>query len=786
MSSSDSQSDWISRYADWLIRYRWLVAIGALLLAFFAASGARFLGFNNDYRAFFSEANPQLQAYEQIQRTYTKNDNILFAIAPKDGNAFSNNALAAVEEMTEKAWLLPFALRVDSITNFQHTVAEEDDLIVEDLVEGANQIEAQRLNEIKSIALADPTLKERLVNATGSVTGINITFQLPQKSMTETPEAAAAARALMEEIEDKYDVEVYATGIIMLTNAFFEASQADMSTLVPLMYLIIIAVIFLLVRSVSATVAALLVIVFSMAAGMGLAGYIGVLLTPPSASAPTIIMTLAVADSIHILVSMFAGMRQGLSKNDAIKQSLQLNIAPVFLTSITTAIGFLSMNFSDAPPFHDLGNITAMGVMVAFALSITLLPALMAILPAKSRTSDSKIGRSMDALGDFVIRRQRPILIASVLTSVALLAMIPRNEINDDFIGYFDETVEFRTDSDYINDNLSGIYQLIYSLDSGQGNGISNPEFLNKLEQFTTWMETQPGVRHVNTIGDTFKRLNKNLHGDDNSFYALPDDQELAAQYLLLYELSLPYGLDLNNQLNVSKSSTQIIVTLDNLKSNELKAVADSGSQWLKENAGLTAYGVGPAIMFANIAERNMEGMLVGTLVALLLISALIGIALRSFKMGLISLIPNLLPAGLAFGLWGTLVAEVNVAVTMVTGMALGIVVDDTVHFLSKYLRQRRAGYDVEAGLRYAFSSVGVAIVVTSIILIAGFMVLAQSSFGMNSSMALLTAICILMALLADFLLLPILLMKLDAKPYSPSPVSPTSKEQDYATQPLS
>ncbi|WP_444928706.1 RND family transporter [Microbulbifer sp. SSSA002] len=785
MSSPQLPSNWVSRYADWLIRYRWLVAIGALLLAFFAVSGARFLGFNNDYRAFFSEANPQLQAYEQIQRTYTKNDNILFAVVPKDGNAFSNNALAAVEEMTEKSWLLPYALRVDSITNFQHTIAEEDDLLVQDLVENAGDLDAETLASIRAVALADPTLKERLVNSDGSVTGINITFQLPQKSMHETPEAAEAAQALMEEIEAKYDVEIYATGIILLSNAFFEASQSDMSTLVPLMYLVIIAVVFLLVRSFSATFAALLVIVFSMAAGMGLAGFMGVKLTPPSASAPTIIMTLAVADSIHILVSLFAAMRRGLSKHDAIKESLQLNIGPVFLTSITTAIGFLSMNFSDAPPFHDLGNITATGVMVAFFLSVTLLPALMAILPAKSRASESKIGRSMDALGDFVIRRQRPILLAGVLVSLALLAMIPNNEINDDFVGYFDESVEFRTDSDYINDNLSGIYQLIYSLESGDNNGVSNPEFLAKLERFTEWMQGQPGVRHVNTIGDTFKRLNKNLHADDPAYYRLPEDQELAAQYLLLYELSLPYGLDLNNQLNVAKSSTQIIVTLDNLKSKELKAVADAGSNWLEKNIGVAAYGVGPAIMFANIAERNMEGMLVGTLVALVLISALIGIALRSVKLGFLSLIPNLLPAGLAFGLWGALVAEVNVAVTMVTGMALGIVVDDTVHFLSKYLRQRRAGYNVEDGLRYAFSSVGVAIVVTSVILIAGFMVLAQSSFGMNSSMALLTAICILMALLADFLLLPILLIKLDAKAYDPAITSIENKEKNYATQPL-
>ncbi|MGB0941480.1 MAG: efflux RND transporter permease subunit [Marinomonas sp.] len=766
MQPSQKTSDWASRYADWLIRNRWLVLIASVLITLFIASGARLLAFNNDYRVFFSEDNPQLQEFEQLQRTYTKIDNVLFAIEPKDNNAFSNDALAAVEELTEKSWLLPFALRVDSISNFQHTYAEEDDLIVEDLVTGAKDIDALNLQLLKQVALSEPLLADRIVNKEGTVSGVNITFQMPQKSLDEAPQAVNAARALAAEIEAKYDVNVRLTGMVMLSNAFFEATMKDMSTLVPIMYLVIIAIMYLLVRSISATISAVIVIMLSMMAGMGFAGHFGVQLTPPSASATTIIMTLAVADSIHILVSMFAGMRSGLNKHDALRESIKVNLGPVFLTSVTTAIGFLSMNFSDAPPFHDLGNITAVGVMMAFFLSVTLLPALMAILPAKATKSSTSIGTSMDKLADYVINNQRKILLGSGLITLVLVSSIQMNKLEDNFIGYFDETQDFRVDSDFVTDELTGIYQLQYSLDSGESNGISNPAFLAKLDNFTTWLRTQPEVIHVNSISDTFKRLNMNLHGDDESYYRLPEDPELAAQYLLLYELSLPYGLDLNNQVNVSKSSTQIVVSLQDLGSTQLKAIAERGTQWLQDNAGITAYGVGPAIMFSYIADRNIEGMLVGTGVAMILISLLIGIALRSVKLGFLSLIPNLLPAALAFGLWGLLVGEVNVAVSMVTGMALGIVVDDTVHFLSKYLRVRRQGMSAEKAVRYAFSSVGVAIIVTSVILVAGFGVLAQSSFGMNSNMAVLTAIAIVMALIADFLLLPVLLLKLDKKAY--------------------
>jgi len=779
--------DWPSRYADWLIRYRWFVIATAILIAVAAGSGGRFLTPDNDYRVFFSDDNPQLQAFEEIQRTYTKTDNILFAIVPKSGEVFSNETLAAIEEATELSWQLPFALRVDSISNFQHTSAEGDDLIVADLVEDARKLSKNQLHAAKEIALAEPVLRNQLINEDASVTGINVTFQMPQKSLDEGPQAVIAARKLAEALKSKYDVDIHLSGMVMLNNAFFEAAMSDMSTLVPAMYLIILIITFALVRSLTATFSTFLVIMFSIMTGMGLAGYAGIKLTPPSSAAITIIMTLAVADSIHVLVSMMAGMRKGLSKHEAIRESIRINFNPVLLTSITTVIGFLSMNFSDTPPFHDLGNITAMGVTGALIFALSLLPALMAVLPVKTKQSDSRFAKQMDGIANFVISKQKPILLGSLVISVLLLSFIPQNTLDDNFVSYFDESISFRTDSDFVNDNLTGIYQLLYSLDSGTENGASKPEFLATLNQFTLWLRQQPEVRHVNTISDTFARLNKNMHADNENYYKLPEDPELAAQYLLLYELSLPYGLDLNNQLDIQKSSTQVVVTLENMGSVKLKDIAERGSIWLKENAGIEAYGVGPSIMFAYITERNIKGMIFGTMSALLLISLLIMVALRSFKLGMLSLIPNLLPAGLAFGIWGALVGEVNMAVSMVTGMALGIVVDDTIHFLSKYLRAREEnGLSAEEAVRYAFSTVGVAIVVTSVILISGFLVLAQSAFGLNSNMAILTAISIAVAVIADFLLLPALLLRIDGKTQrntSDLPLEDKQQGEDYAIE---
>jgi len=752
-------------YTRWIIRWRWLVLLLCVLGAGLAAAGAKNLGFSNDYRNWFSEENPELQAFEAVQNIYTKQDNVLIVLEPRDGEVFTPGVLGTVQELTEAAWQLPFAIRVDSITNFQHTQAEEDDLIVEDLISTSADLSADELAEKKAIALNEPALRDRLISSDASVTGVNVTFQLPEKEINEVTIVTRAVRELVSQVEAEHpNLNTYLTGVVMLNNAFAEASENDIRTLIPVMYLLIIIALVALTRSAAATVATLGVIFLSVASTMGLVGWAGVKLTPTTSVAPTLIMTLAVADSIHILVTMLTNMRQGMSQREALVDGMRLNMQPVLLTSVTTAIGFLAMNFSDAPPFRELGNITALGIMAAFFFSITLLPATVSILPMRAPAKGRQYHSIMDGFADFVIRKRWSVLAVTLGLSAVLLAMIPRNELNDEFVKYFDYDIAFRSDTEFTVENLTGMYQIQFSIDTQESNGISDPGFLATIEAFTSWLRSEADVIHVSTITDTFKNLNKNLHGDDPSWYRLPDDRQMAAQYLLLYELSLPYGLDLNNQLNIDKSATLVNVTTQDLSTVEIRALAERAEYWLRERAPhLATTGIGAVVMFAHISERNIEGMLTGTLLSLVLISGLLILALRSFKLGLMSLIPNLLPAGLAFGLWGLFVGQINMIVSTVTAITLGIVVDDCVHFLSKYLRARREkGLDAEEAIRYAFSSVGTALVITSAILVSGFLVLAQSDFGINSQLAQLSAVTIGIALAVDFLLLPPLLLIVD------------------------
>ncbi|MBT3012445.1 MAG: MMPL family transporter [Candidatus Thiodiazotropha sp. (ex Lucina pensylvanica)] len=750
-----------------VLNNRLLVIFLAVTISLLMGSGIQHLAFSNDYRMFFSEENPQLKAFEQLQNTYTKNDNVLFVIAPRDGKVFTRETLTAVAELTKESWQIPYSLRVDSITNFQHTHAEGDDLIVEDLVLDPQSLNDEELAEKQRIATSDPLLVNRLISPSAHTTGVNVTVQLPGKKLTEVPEVANRAREMAKNIEAAYpNIDIHLTGMVMMNNAFPSASQDDMTSLYPIMFAAVILVLVVMLRSIPGTLSTVIIIILMIIATMGLTGWLGIKMSPPTTTVPIVIMTLAIADCVHILVNFLHFMRDGQNKYEAMMESLRINLQPIFLTTLTTAIGFLSLNFSEAPPFRDLGNMAAMGVVLAFFLSITFLPAMMMLLPVKALSGDTLGSIAMVRFSDFVVRYKKQLLWGMGMVVLLLISQIPNNRLDDQFVKYFDETITFRQATDYTTENLTGIYLIEYSLESGETGGISDPQFLQRVEEFANWYRQQPHVLHVNSITDIMKRLNRNMHADNDDWYRLPDQRDLSAQYLLLYEFSLPFGLDLNNQINVKKSATRFTVTMESISTTQLLEIEERAQAWLQENApGMRIDGASPTIMFAHIGNRNIISMLKGTTLALVMISVILIFALRSLRVGGLSLIPNLVPMGMAFGLWGIFVGEVGLALSVVTGMTLGIVVDDTVHFLSKYLRARREkDMDRENAVRYAFSTVGTALWVTTLVLMVGFGILAFSHFQLNAGMGLLTAITLGLALIADFLFLPPLLIYFGGK----------------------
>ncbi|EIV1854613.1 MMPL family transporter [Vibrio vulnificus] len=752
-------------------RFSFWTLIISLMAIVATAMGAKNLYFRGDYNIFFDGSNAQLQAFDEIQTTFAKTDNIALVLAPKSGDVFDQRTLTQIQEMTEQAWQVPYSSRVDSLANYQHTEAVDDDLLVEDLLYQSYPLTAERITKVRAVAMSEPLLVNALVSEKGDVAVINITMQMPGVDETaEVNEVVAYVEQMLSHYRAEYpEVTIYKAGIIAMNHSFAMAAQNDSATLVPTMLLVILVFLTLMLRSFLSVLATLVVIIGAIVATLGIVGSAGMFLHVASVNVPTLIMTLAVADCVHVIASMRHFMRQGMPKSQAIHRSVTLNFVPIIITSVTTAIGFLMMNMSDSPVLRDFGNLSALGVMIACVLSVSLLPALLNLLPVRfSAKQAAKSSDIMDKLADLVVRRRNVLLPLSIVVIAGSAALIPYNKVNDESVKYFDTSSEFRQAADFMEQRIGGMTTMSIAIKTHQSQGIASPEFLEVLGEFTSWLREQPETDHVASLSDIYKRLNKNMHGDDSAYYALPAERELAAQYLLLYEMSLPFGLDLNNQVNVDKSSVKLQLTVKNLGSVELVALEERIYQWFASHAPrYQVVASSPSLMFAHIGETNMASMLSTLPITLILISALMIFALRSWRLGVISLVPNIAPAVIGFGLWALISGEINLGLSVVVTLTLGIVVDDAVHFLAKYQHARKEGQNAEQAVRYAFHTVGRALWITTVVLVAGFSVLAMSQFRLNSDMGQLSAIVIFVALVIDFVLLPSLLMRFDTAEYA-------------------
>jgi len=771
MSLEKEKIEFSARLGRWVLAHKFIVVMISLISIGALGYGAKNITLNSDYRYFFGADNPQRLAFESFQKIYAKDDSALIVIESNTGTIFNKQTLLALKDLTDQAWEVPFSTRVNSLANYQHTEAIEDDLMVRDLIGGVGspKLSDDYIKKIRQISTTEPLLVNSIVNPTGTMTAVSILVTMPQKSTRETPAVVAHVKDMVEKWKIKYPGHnVYLSGMVFMNNAFNVAAKKDMLLLIPIMYLIILVIMFFLLRTVFGVLNTFFIIILSVLGAMGVSGWMGIPITPPSSMAPTVILTLAIADSVHILKAIIGYLKKGFSKEDAIVEGLRVNLQPVFLTSLTTVIGFLSLNFSDTPPFHDLGNITAIGVSIAFFLSVTLLPVLTAIFPISVGSDISKAPfKFYRSLGNWVMLRKVPIALFVTFCTVFLGMQIPKIKLNDQYINYFDKSIQFRKDTEYIANHLSGIYQINFDIRSGESQGIAHPVFLRHVDNFVNYAKSMEEVEHVNTITDTFKRLNKSMHGDDESYYKLPENRELSAQYLLMYEMSLPYGLDLNNQIDIDKAGTRVMVTLKNLDTEDFLKINDRLERWLIDNTPTKMHAVGtsPAVMFSHITERNVKSMAWGTLLAFLLISTVLGFSLGSVRYGLISLLPNIVPALMAFGIWSLTVGEAGFAIAVVTSLTLGVVVDDTVHFLSKYVRARKEkGLNPEEAIGDALENVGTALLATTIILTIGFSILMFSTFLMNWTLGALSAMTIFIALLVDFTFLPSILILFDKK----------------------
>lgn len=752
-----------SSIADWLVKHRLILFILSFVLLAFVSYGATFLTVKSDYKIFFEADNPQLVANEMIQDRFSPAENVMLALNPANGDIFTRENLQAIEELTEASWQVPYSQRVYSVTNYQHSTVDGDELLVDNLVQDAGNLSDEEIERLRQIAINEPLIVNRLISPTAHVANITINLSMPEDQTLAMPEVINKVREIRADFAERYpDLQVLITGMTPTNYAFNEMNEKDSATLIPLMMLVIIVLVGVMLRSIAGVAITITVIALSVVVAISSMGWLNIPINNINFASPLIILTLAVADCIHLMSTYLKGMRQGLPQLEALRKSMDANLKAIFLTSITTAVGFLSMQFSESPPFRELGLVSAIGVVFAFLFSVTVMPQMMMWFSRKAPAVDTERSVRFSHLADFTLRHPGKLMLGTILVSAFFIAHITQNELNDDNYGYFKRNLEVRYAADFIENNLNGVNAIQYAMDSGEAQGIFDPAYLQKVDAFVQWYRQQPNVTHVYSYTDVFKRLNQNMHGDDPAYYKLPETREEAAQYSLLYEMSLSFGMDPNNVVDMNKSALRVTAFIKHAKAKEILEMEERAQHWFAEHAPeLAAVGASPSIMFSHIGQQTINSMIKGTVLATVIISAILFVSLGSWKLGLMSIIPNAFPAAITLGIWGLFVSEVNMAVAVVFSVTLGIVVDDTVHFMSKFLRGFKEHGDINKAIHYAFEHVGAALVTTTVVLSTGFGMMALSDFNVNAILGTMVAMTIVIALIFDFLFLPSMIILL-------------------------
>lgn len=751
-------------------RYRLTTFLSMMVLILVAAGAAR-LTFTPDFRTYFSDDNPQLQSFEALEDAFNKRDNVSLILSPVNGDIYDPRFLALVVELTELAWQTPYSRRVDSLSNHQHLQATVEGLSASDLIDEGVLADEQALRAVRDYASEEETLLHSIVSPDGKATAINVTLTLPADNVKATGEVVTWLREQLAPIQeankDKATIQLFGSAVINL--ALEEAVAGDLALLIPVSTLLMYVLLVILLRSWTGMLITMSVITLSIVAVFGLAGWAGGALTPVAGIIPNMVMIIAVADCVHLLVSFYHYLSEGQERREAVVSALRINFKPMLITSVTTAIGLLCLNFSEAPPYRALGNMAASGALIAFLLTITLAPALMCWLPPGRKSSQghgsARLYPVMQKLADMIIARRYLTLAISAAVVVLCASLISQNKMYERWYVYYDDSFAVRKAMEFSDEHLSGINFIQYRIDGVGPGTINDPEYLQQLDQLVAWIETQPGVTNVDSIVPSLRRVHRLLNTGSEDDSRLPESRERAAQNLLLYEMSLPFGLGTDEYLNIDRSAARIGVFVHKTDSRTLLALDETIRRWAEGNTPVLSLseGTGLDMVFAHISDRNMISLLQGTAIALVLISLLLAPVVRSWRIGVVSLVPNLVPALVAYGIWGITVGYVDLGLSVVACMSLGLVVDDTIHFLSKYvLARRELGKSPEDAIRYAFGTVGTAMLVTTVVLAAGFAILVLSPFSPTWGMGGLLSLTIVAALVFDFLLLPPLLLLVD------------------------
>ena len=755
----------MARLINFLLSQRYLLATLSILLGGAISLGALKTTINSSDDAILSEDDPYRLEVAQVNKDFPPSTSVLFAFMSPEGDVFNRDMLQAMQDLTDRYTDVESAVSVASLINRRLDAVDADIHERDYLLPELDELTAQDLVKIREIALADKDLTQSMLSPEGDMALAVIKFHATSEEQATQLRIAKTVIDLRDSLREQYpEQNIYVLGRILFEYDSYNAQIKDAKYLFPIVMLTILGLMYFCLRSLPFALAIAVVSVMSVGLTVGTVGWAQVPFNQISNMGPLVVFMIAMADSIHLVSVYLQGLHKSLSKFEALRESLRVNIQPVTLATVTTAMGFLSLNYCASPGIYGFGNVVAMGVVWAFLVTFTLLPALILLLPVKKVPKPLGVKGFINFVAKLVANNGKQLFWGSLLLIVVTFAMLPLNKVDFDRFSFIDKDSDFHTVISALAEKIGNDQSLVYSINSGKYYGITEPEFLRKIEEFSIWLEEQPQTSFVTSYTGFLKNRNMAENDNDPAWEVLPEDNLQIIDYLVGYQLVQEIEPQLEPIFNSEYSAIRMVVGTSNLSNVQLLDFSEEIEDWITLNMD-PAYDVmhgDNSILYARLNKMISLQLMEGFTLSFLLITATLLVGLKSVRYGLLSMMPNLFPATIVFGIWGLLVGELSPYILMLFSISIGLVVDDSVHVLSKYIVARREGESPEAAVQYSLDKAGSAITITTLSLAVGTFILVLSNTFYYQNVALLLTPIIIVALLLDLLFLPPLLVRFD------------------------
>ena len=746
----------MTRLFEWIVDHPYL-SIGIVLLV--TIGFALFipqLRSETDFREFISKDDPVIKAWDRAEERYGRQFGITIMVINEEG-IFNTETLTKIKRMEEELKRIRGVKEVTSPLSAQVITGTEQALNVGPAApDGEVPKTSEEMTAFRKRVLGSRMLRDNIVSSDGRAGAISIELRVG----ADEPEITREVVRIVDSYNSPPD-EIHIIGDAYMDKIINDQMGRDFGILLPLAIGMIVFVLFLSFRNLRGVLMPLSVVLLSVLITMGAMSLLGFPITMVSFILPILLIAIGIADGIHVMNRYHEEAPKGISKREAILNTMEEMKGPVIMTSLTTGAGFFSLISSFFIPQKHFGIAAALGVLVAMVISLVLIPAVMAILKKPKRRVYAKessiLTKALLGFRWLIVRHRRGVLLGSVFLLVAMLAGLPLISLessNEEMLGEDHPVIQI---IDLMDKHFSGTAEVMVEIDTGTRDGLKNPVLLSKMVELEEFLKSR-GIRKTFSLADLVREMNQKFHADDPAYYVVPDDRKLVSQLLLLFTFQ---GGRLGNMALGDFSAGTVVGLYEMSGTEEMRRLRNEVEGYLKANfAGLaTTEMVGTTAIYARLMTRLTNSQLISLATSMGAIGLIVALLMGSVVAGLVGLIPLGMTVAVNFGIMAYSGTPLDVATLMVSAIGIGIGVDYAIHFISRFRREYRADRDAERALEVTLRTTGRAITYNALTVALGFVILAVASFKGVRSFGLLVAMTMVVGALSALTIIPAILV---------------------------